>query len=31
MNNSDIFYHGAGVLFDYFDLDYALEGNGKVY
>ena len=26
----EIFYHGSSVLFDKFDLDHALEGDGKV-
>lgn len=30
MNESEIFYHGSGVLFDDFDLSHALEGDGKV-
>ena len=30
MDNTEIFYHGSGVLFDAFDLEHALEGDGKV-
>ena len=28
--NKEIFYHGSGVLFDSFDLEHALEGDGNV-
>ena len=30
MDNTEVFYHGSGVLFDSFDLEHALEGDGKV-
>ena len=30
MKNKEIFYHGSGVMFDSFDLEHALEGDGKV-
>lgn len=30
MKQSEIFYHGSGILFDSFDLSHALEGDGKV-
>lgn len=29
MEEKEIFYHGSGVLFDSFDLNHALEGDGK--
>lgn len=30
MANTELFYHGTGVLFDSFELEHALEGDGKV-
>lgn len=30
MEDSEIYYHGSGILFDSFDLSHALEGDGKV-
>lgn len=30
MEGKETFYHGSGVLFDSFDLEHALEGDGKV-
>lgn len=30
MEESEIYYHGSGILFEYFDLSHALEGDGKV-
>lgn len=30
MEQFEVFYHGSGILFDSFDLNHALEGDGKV-